>query len=236
MTTEMSEKIESMKAYFARMEFTVQSLGFIAGSGMLILGGFGALSNIFALSPIELVLNVFLAIFGLTMCMLEFKNQLMVDQFRIFIEREIHILYTPYGRASFYVLAGVMLVANKGGFLSSCLGLFCIGVGALSSVSAKQASDTLSRLLDEQYTAADIEAKFKKFDRDRSGALDPKEVKAMCTDLSATLTEAQLEAVVFALDKNRDGLITKDEFMAWWKTNKDKNGLLDSLMSFIPFV
>lgn len=236
MSPEMSERFESIKQNLSHLELTVQSLGFIAGFGMLVLGGFGALSNVFALSPIELILNVFVAIFGLTMCMLEFKNHLMVDQFRVFIEREMHILYTPYGRASFYVLAGVMLVANRGGFLCSCLGLFCIGVGALSSISAKQASDTLSRLLGEQYKEADIKNKFKRFDRDRNGALDPNEVKAMCSDLSATLTDAQLEAVIFALDKNRDGRITEEEFMTWWKTNKNKSGLLDGIMAFIPFV
>ena len=219
-----------LQTYFENIELTVQSLGFAAGLAMTILGGFGALSNVFALSPIELMMNGFMALFGMTMCMLEFKDRLMVDQYRIFIEREMHIMYTPYGRGSFYVLAGVMLL-TKGGVLQSLTGLFCIGVGVLSAASAKQASDTLSKLLDEHYDEAKIVSKFKQFDKGRSGFLDPAELKAMCADMSSTLTDAQLEAVVFSLDKTRDGRVSREEFINWWKTNKDNKGILAGIMS-----
>lgn len=63
---------------------------------------------------------------------------------------------------------------------------------------------------------------FTKFDSNRDGSLDLKELNALCTELSGgrRLTPMEVESALFKLDTNGDGKITADEFIDWWR-NKD---------------
>jgi calmodulin len=226
---DIATKLDNVKSYFEGMEFTVQFLGFLVGLSYTFLGAMGILSSTFGFSPISLLLSGFMCLFGITMCLLEFKNQLMIEKYRSFIERELHILYTPYGRGGFYILAGTFVLA-AGGFMNFCVGAFSIAVGGFAVISAKQAQDALGKLLDDQYTESEIRSHFNKFDKDRSGALDSKEMKELYQDLlSTTLTDAQLDAAIFAMDKNHNGMIEREEFLDWWRETKDKKNCFEGL-------
>ena len=203
------------------------------------LGGLGLMGSTFSLHPINILFDLFEVVFGLTMCILEVKDMPQLEDARKWFATELHILYTPYGRSGFYMLAGCFLISTPG-YLNFLVGAFTIAVGFIGSISAKVAIDTLSNLLDDQYTESQISAHFDKFDADRSGDLDKNELKELCQNLlSKTLTDGQLEAAIFALDTNRNGKIDKKEFISWWKKAKEdreNGGVIATMKKFIKTV
>lgn len=235
---QLSKELAKAKVWLSTMEMTVQSTGFLAGCGMTFLGVTSMLGNTFGLKPLAMVSSFFLAMFGLLMCILEFKEAVVVEKYLVWIEQELHLLYTPYGRAGFYILAGILILSSDQGILGFLVGLLCLFVGGLASYSAKIAYDTLGRLLDEQFTEQSIAARFDEFDHDGSGDLDVSEMQDLCKSLNKTLTIAQLEAAVRALDRNRNGKIDKKELIDWWRSAKEdqaKGGLIGFIRSILPF-
>ena len=218
---------------------TVTCLGLCAGMGVGGLAALNLLGSTLTLNPINVMINTFQLVFGLTMCALELKHLDQLEGIRKWFQAEMHILYTPYGRSGFYMLAGCFLMATPG-FLNFVVGAFTCGVGFLGSISAKIAMDTLSSLLDEQYDERSISSHFDRYDVDRSGDLDPKELAAMCQELlSKTLTEGQIEAAIFALDSNRNGKVGKKEFLEWWKKAKEdreNGGMLAGIKNFLKTI
>jgi Ca2+-binding EF-hand superfamily protein len=62
----------------------------------------------------------------------------------------------------------------------------------------------------------EIEEIFTHFDKDKSGAIDVRELDALMQALGADLDQAELDAAITALDTDRNGVIDLDEFRVWW--------------------
>ncbi|KAI8901739.1 hypothetical protein BC833DRAFT_576490 [Globomyces pollinis-pini] len=67
-------------------------------------------------------------------------------------------------------------------------------------------------------TAADI--LFDKYDRNRSGTIDKSELRLLVHSLGYRLTEQELELDLKILDLSGDGVIGRDEFAKWWKSER----------------
>jgi Ran GTPase-activating protein (RanGAP) involved in mRNA processing and transport len=63
-----------------------------------------------------------------------------------------------------------------------------------------------------------IELAFDRFDTDHSGELDAKELQELIIFIGYDMSSKQLREALTALDRNGDGLISKDEFLQWWET------------------
>ena len=111
---QLSEEFEKAKKYLSNLDLTVNSLGIVSGCLIVFFGVTGTLSSTFALNPLSMIADIFISIFGITMCILEMKEQSFSKKFLKWIEREIHILFTPYGRSSFYIFAGIFLIVTSG--------------------------------------------------------------------------------------------------------------------------
>ena len=212
----VQEKCDAAKEYFTNLEWTTATLGIIAGAGLSLVGVAGILTE----GMLGLIMNAFLAVFGLTIMMLEFKDQFTITTYQNFLQRELHIIYTPYGRSGLYLLTGSIML-SKGGFFCFLLGIYVIGVGGFSFWVARTASEALATLLDAQYTEKDIKKKYDTFDSDKNGSLDRKEVKSLFDSFSLSLTDGQIEAAIFEIDSSGDGSISKDELINWWKYKKE---------------
>jgi hypothetical protein len=57
---------------------------------------------------------------------------------------------------------------------------------------------------------------FKSFDRDGSGSIDRRELARLLEALGQAISEEELEIALDAVDSNRSGRISWDEFKAWW--------------------
>jgi centrin-3 len=54
---------------------------------------------------------------------------------------------------------------------------------------------------------------FKLFDDDDSGKISLKNMKRVCRELGENLSEEELQAMIDEFDRDRDGMISPDEFM-----------------------
>lgn len=62
-----------------------------------------------------------------------------------------------------------------------------------------------------------IETVFAKYDTNGSGDIDARELALVLEDLGVEVSEERLREAFALLDANGDGVITFDEFAAWWR-------------------
>jgi hypothetical protein len=110
------ERLERMKVYVEEGDWTLRLAGLAAGAAIAFTSALGFLSDLTSLAPFYSLLDVYLFFFGLIMIALEYKDKLFPVIYLQALRREALFLYKPYGRAGFYLLAGLLLVV-KGGFL-----------------------------------------------------------------------------------------------------------------------
>ena len=139
-------------------------------------------SNFFGLSPFKAVLDLYLFLFGLLACVLEFKERVFTLKYLEIIKKEALFLYRPYGRAAFYFFIG-LLVISQGGLLGLLVGLYTSAVGVIIFYASRSVITSLNTLKQSQYTEQQIAEKFQLFDKDNSGYLDSSELSSLCTSL-----------------------------------------------------
>ena len=71
-------------------------------------------------------------------------------------------------------------------------------------------------------TTIKIQTAFAKYDADRTGYLEIKEMRKLASELGAKVDSESYEKALKAMDANQDGKIDLDEFMNWWKIAKNK--------------
>ena len=91
------------------------------------------------------------------------------------------------------------------------------------NTSSRKLNLTLSETALQEAAAGKLHADacekvFLRYDRDRDGAVDVGELRAMCMEMGVLLSEAELRAAVHVLDADGDGKIGYDEFQRWWAT------------------
>ncbi|KDO26433.1 hypothetical protein SPRG_08236 [Saprolegnia parasitica CBS 223.65] len=57
---------------------------------------------------------------------------------------------------------------------------------------------------------------FQQYDTDNTGSLDATELKRVCAAMGQSLDETDMQAMIRAIDTSGDGLVSLDEFQAWW--------------------
>ena len=73
----------------------------------------------------------------------------------------------------------------------------------------------LRRMIEEASTSeAALRRLFARFDKDNSGKLSRQEMKRVFVELGVKATDAEIQELVFGLDKSNDGLCSYNEFLA----------------------
>lgn len=70
-----------------------------------------------------------------------------------------------------------------------------------------------------------VKSVFKKFDSDDSGRLNASEFHQACCDLGYVLSLEEAMVAFKYVDEDSSGLITEDEFVAWWIENAKEKKL-----------
>ena len=213
------QKFLELKKYAEDGNYTWKVMGFVAGGLLVSVAFLDFFSHLFSLSPFSAVLDIYIFLFGAITVVLEFKDQFLTKKYIEMLRTEAFFLYKPYGRAAFYVFVGILLIA-KGGFLDLLVGLYTVCVGGAVYYGATQALVELNKLKDVHFkTVEEIEACFKKFDKDNSGSLDSSELDALTTQLMGKpLTPNELASAQFILDGDGNGQVEMQEFIDWWRS------------------
>lgn len=214
-------KILELKKYADEGEWTWKIAGFIAGVSIVVISVLAFLSDFFGLSPVNAILDIYLVFIGVVLAMLEYKQQFFTQSYLDMLRREALFLYRPYGRAAVYFFVGLLMMSYSGLF-GKLVGLYTTVVGAIVFYSSRAAIQHLENMRSVLRDESEVVAKFKEFDRDNSGTLDTKELASLCKYLGSTLTLNELESALFILDKNGDGKIQLQEFLAFWR-NRDED-------------
>jgi hypothetical protein len=216
--SETAIKLKELKDYAEKEHWTWRVAGLIAGLLLVSTSLLSLVSHLFGLSPISMLLDVYVLLFGIVLCILECKDLLLPETVRATIKREALFLYRPYGRGAFYLFVGLLLIA-RGSIISMLSGFYVSAIGAIIFVVSRQAFSALESMRATMKSESDVAAKFAQFDSDGSGYLDVGELSKLCQSMGADQSLNELESALFVLDKNDDGKISYEEFLDWWREN-----------------
>lgn len=131
-----------------------------------------------------------------------------------YVETELHIISSPFGRSIIYFISGLILTTQ--GFLSDIvIGLGIAGAGGYIFWNLREAEIALSAMR-SHLAEKDLETIFKDSDTNGDKVLDTSEVSALCSMLNMKLNRAELEATISILDKSGQGKVTFDAFKLWY--------------------
>lgn len=60
---------------------------------------------------------------------------------------------------------------------------------------------------------------FEKYEKNRSGWISLSDLQDLCYDFGTFLSEDELTLAISEIDVDRDGRLSYEEFMVWWRTN-----------------
>jgi len=86
---------------------------------------------------------------------------------------------------------------------------------------AKSRAKEESRSAKSRAQPLDLQAVFRRFDRDGSGYIDVGELVGMLEALGMEPDDDELDAAIERLDTDESGRISWDEFRAWWESHGD---------------
>jgi len=202
---------------------TFRAMALLGGAGMVICGAFGFISDFVTLSPIEATIQVYIALFGIVVVMLEGGKMLKTDKYENLVEKYCQFLALVQGRGIFYLFCGSLALAQwtlmniiLGSYMLFA-GVLCVSAGAHASVKLKAAREVLK---DE--TA--VKEAFEKYDADHNGTLDIAELKELAQALGSEMTPNEIEASMLMLDISGDGRLDFSEFMHWWTDGEPTAG------------
>ena len=216
-----TEQLMRVKKIVEDGDSTWKYLGSIAGLSIMAVTLLGALSAFFGLGIVNLIMNIYMFVFGAVMVCLEFKHVLIPLKYKEMIRKEALFLYRPYGRAGFYIAVGVIML-SMGGLFTTLVGLYTVAVGAYIYYGSSSAMKALAAMKEGSEDPATIKTRFDRADVNKDGFLDSKELATVCTEMGTTLNKNELESALFLLDRNGDGKISLEEFQAWWGVQESR--------------
>jgi hypothetical protein len=75
-----------------------------------------------------------------------------------------------------------------------------------------------------------IKETFDKFDKDGSGTIEREEIKKAASELGENITSEEFDKCFAVMDENKDGIITFQEFVTWWKLGRQNSALMKKIV------
>jgi Ca2+-binding EF-hand superfamily protein len=94
-------------------------------------------------------------------------------------------------------------------------------VGILYICIGRQTSKKLAELKKSMYSEATLRAEFREVDVENKGAITRAQFKNLLAALGIELNRRETETAFLDIDKNDNGMVTVEEFLAWWNGDDD---------------
>eukprot|EP00614_Pseudopedinella_elastica_P027611 CAMPEP_0172615824 /NCGR_PEP_ID=MMETSP1068-20121228/62526_1 /TAXON_ID=35684 /ORGANISM="Pseudopedinella elastica, Strain CCMP716" /LENGTH=237 /DNA_ID=CAMNT_0013421085 /DNA_START=82 /DNA_END=795 /DNA_ORIENTATION=- len=209
-----SNGLTKMSSWVGEGPMTFRVAGLVGGLVMFLQSLFGFFDQFLSLKPLAATLSVYTLFMGFVIVMLE--GQCFPQSIKKVIRSQAKFLTLVNGRGIFYIFVGTLNMAQND-FARTCVGLYMAVIGVVMfgvGVHSKGKLDHVRALLKDESV---VRAAFNTVDIEGDNALTAEELGMLCTNLGSTLEPNELETALHSLDKNGDGKVSYDEFIAWWK-------------------
>ena len=211
-----------LKKYASEGEISLKIVGGGASVGLSVCGFLGVFGNFLSFNLFGAVFDALLLAIGMLCVSYEFAksgdDKTFIHRFNSdvgdFVKTELHILSTPYGRSMIYIVMGIILTTQSS-ITNLVVGLAVSGCGGYICYNMHKAESILNSMKTHM-REEDLKPYFDKYDKDRSGTLDPSEVAEMCKELGIELNRAELEATVNLLKDSKTNTISLENFKSWY--------------------
>jgi Ca2+-binding EF-hand superfamily protein len=206
----------------------------LAGLMLAAIAGMQAFTDLTGLSPSKAAVDAYLCFFGIVIVLLEEKTLACSAAAAGKLKTEARFLESAQQRGCFYVFVGSLAFVQSEWRLMVVGGvLLALGVAGL--VFGRQASQQLNDLRARMVNEGEVRAKFDECanvhlasspSRQVPGppgssstekSLNLLDLAALTASLGLRMNHSQLVAAHEILDGNNDGVVSYDEFLAWWK-------------------
>jgi len=92
-------------------------------------------------------------------------------------------------------------------------------------IVGRSTSKKLEALKKGKYSDSTLRAEFREADVDAKGALTMAQFKNLIHSLGLDLNRREVEAAFLQLDPDSNGLVTVDQFLAWWSDTDNVDAL-----------
>lgn len=241
-TGAVRSQVATLGAWIRDGPFTLRVLSFLAGLYAIVAAGVGFFVNIGDVgtsdgrSLLFLVINVWIGIFGLLLVVSEARSTLCSAYLRRLVETGLPLLRSTSGRAWFMFFVGSLAMSqwtpSGSQVLNLASGIVLEILAIANTVVSCRAHAAMARVR-AKLSGPEVEAKFDEFDIDGSGKLDTAEFAELCAALGSSLSRNELESALLTLDTNRDGVISRPEFLAWWRGDQGPGGLVSATQTLM---
>ncbi|KNC80312.1 hypothetical protein SARC_07325 [Sphaeroforma arctica JP610] len=198
---------------------------------MIFVSFFEIWINLIRLSPITMVIYAYCVFFGFVILALEVSPRFMPKSWVVAVRTNALFLTRLHGRAFFYIFVGTLMLAQWH-WMQMMSGGLLIFTGIVMMISGGVANKKLNSLKREMTDPQEVRENFYAHDLDGNGALDTKEVAALCASLGTVLSRVELERALMCpsnnsltfqqlLDSNHDGMVSYEEFYNWWMDREE---------------
>jgi len=176
--------------------------------------------------------QLYIGLFGMSIVVLEVpivERTQVVLQFKLWVDKWLRALSRLTARGFVYFTHAILIVdAQQGysnmvgvwvGYALAIAGIFSMIVGYVNTADVLQLKMKVRMAPDSRGTVRTAENVFSMADKDGNGKLSKGEIQMLVKQHNPVLSDLELDVFFLALDANRDGTISKEEFMVWYDTN-----------------
>ena len=146
-----NEKFLELQHYANEGHWSWKVLGCIVCGGLVLDGIINIFSSFLSFNLYQLLLFVFTTAFGIIGLALESKVNMFTNSGLMYLKREAHFLFRPWGRALYYFFIGLFLLTQSGPMVY-VLGIGCCVVGIILYYSSVVAVRSLNALHSTHFT------------------------------------------------------------------------------------